>query len=96
MIEYWEQFGHCRNGRYVVSTMRTACSLIEIVLKDGIESGNCEHFPYQVNLRNADRFHIFHDHKGLICKGDKQRVRYNKAYSILFKFLEFHMHNWWD
>lgn len=96
MIEYWEQFGHCRNGRYVVSTMRTACRLIEIVLKDGNESGNCEHFPYRVNLRNADRFKIFHDHKGLICKGDKQRVRYNKAYCILFKYLEFHMHNWWD
>ena len=96
MIEYWEQFGHCRNGRYVVSTMRTACHLIEIVLKDGNESGNCEHFPYRVNPRNADRFKIFHDHKGLICKGDKQRVRYNKAYCILFKYLEFHMHNWWD
>ena len=96
MIEYWEQFGHCRNGHYVVSTMLTARRLIEIVLKDGNESGNCEHFPYRVNLRNADRFKIFHDHKGLICKGDKQRVRYNKAYCILFKFLEFHMHNWWD
>ena len=96
MIEYWEQFGHCRNGRYVVSTMRTACRLIEIVLKDGNESGNCEHFPYRVNLRNADRFKIFHDHKGLICKGDKQRVRYNKAYCILFKYLEYHLHNWWD
>ena len=96
MIEYWEQFGHCRNGHYVASTMRTACRLIEIVLKDGNECGNCEHFPYRVNLRNADRFKIFHDHKGLICKGDKQRVRYNKAYCILFKFLEFHMHNWWD
>ena len=96
MIEYWEQFGHCRNGRYVVSTMRTACSLIEIVLKDGNESGNCEHFPYRVNLHNTERFRIYHDHKGLICKGDKQRVRYNKAYCILFKFLEFHMHNWWN
>jgi len=96
MIEYWEQFGHCQNGRYVVSTMRTACSLIEIVLKDGNESGNCEHFPYRVNLHNTERFRIYHDHKGLICKGDKQRVRYNKAYCILFKYLEFHMHNWWD
>ena len=96
MIEYWEQFGHCRNGRYVVSTMRTACRLIEIVLKDGNESGNCKHFPYRVNLHNTERFRIYHDHKGLICKGDKQRVRYCKAYCILFKFLEFHMHNWWD
>ena len=96
MIEYWEQFGHCRNGRYVVSTMRTACRLIEIVLKDGNESGDCEHLPYRVNLCNADRFKIFHDHKGFIDKGDKQRVRCNKAYCILFKFLEFHMHNWWD
>ena len=96
MIEYWEQFGHCRNGHYVESTMRTACRLIEIVLKDGNESGNCEHFPYRVNLRNADRFKIFHDHKGFIDKGDKQRVRYYKAYCILFKYLEYHLHNWWD
>ena len=96
MIEYWEQFGHCRNGHYVVSTMRTACRLIEIVLKDGNESGDCEHFPYRVNLRNADRFKIFHDHKGFIDKGDKQRVRYYKAYCILFKYLEYHLHNWWD
>lgn len=96
MIEYWEQFGHCRNGHYVESTMRTACRLIEIVLKDGNESGNCKHFPYRVNLRNADRFKIFHDHKGFIDKGDKQRVRYYKAYCILFKYLEYHLHNWWD
>ena len=96
MIEYWEQFGHCRNGRYVVSTMRTSRRLIEIVLKDGNESGNCEHFPYRVNLRNADRFKIFHDHKGYYDQGDMQKVRYNKAYCILFKYLEFHMHNWWD
>ena len=96
MIEYWEQFGHCRNGHYVESTMRTACRLIEIVLKDGNESGDCEHFPYRVNLRNADRFKIFHDHKGFIDKGDKQRVRYYKAYCILFKYLEYHLHNWWD
>ena len=96
MIEYWEQFGHCSDRHYVVSTMRTACRLIEIVLKDGNESGDYDNFPYQVNLRNADRFHIFHAHKGLIDKGDKQRVRYCKAYCILFKYLEFHMHNWWD
>ena len=96
MIEYWEQFGHCRNGRYVVSTMRTACRLIEIVLKDGNESGDCEHFPYRVNLRNADRFKIFHDHKGYYDQSDMQKVRYNKAYCILFKYLEFHLHNWWD
>lgn len=96
MIEYWEQFGHCRNGHYVVSTMRTACRLIEIVIKDGNESGDCEHLPYRVNLRNADRFKIFHDHKDYYDQGDMQKVRYNKAYCILFKFLEFQMHNWWD
>ena len=96
MIEYWEQFGHCRNGHYVVSTMRTACRLTNIVLKYGNESGDCEKFPYRVNLRNADRFKIYHDHNGYYDKGDMQKVRYNKAYCILFKFLEFHLHNWWD
>ena len=96
MIEYWEQFGHCRNGHYVVSTMRTACRLINIVLKYGNESGEGEHLPYRVNLRNAERFKIYHDHNGYYDKGDMQKVRYNKAYCILFKFLEFHLHNWWD
>lgn len=96
MIEYWEQFGHCRNGRYVVSTMRTACRLINIVLKYGNESGDCESFPYRVNLRNADRFKIYHDHNGYYDQDDMQKVCYNKAYCILFKYLEFHMHNWWD
>ena len=96
MIEYWEQFGHCRDGHYVISTMRTACRLIEIVLKDGNESVDYEYFPYRVNLHNVDRFKIFHDHKGFIDQGDKQRMRYSKAYSILFKYLEFHLHNWWD
>ncbi len=96
MIEYWEQFGHCRDRHYVISTMRTACRLIEIVLKDGNESVDYEYFPYRVNLHNVDRFKIFHDHKGYYDQGDMQKVRYNKAYCILFKFLEFHMHNWWD
>ncbi|MBQ2796919.1 MAG: hypothetical protein IJF01_04205 [Tidjanibacter sp.] len=96
MIEYWEQFGHCRNGHYVVSTMRTACCLINIVLKYGNECNDCEKFPYRVNLRNADRFKIYHDHNGYYDKGDMQKVRYNKAYCILFKYLEFHLHNWWD
>ena len=96
MIEYWEQFGHCRNGHYVVSTMRTACRLINIVLKYGNECCDCEKFSYRVNLRNADRFRIYHDHNGYYDKGDMQKVRYNKAYCILFKYLEFHLHNWWD
>lgn len=96
MIEYWEQFGHCRNGHYVVSTMRTACCLINIVLKYGNECSDCEKFPYRVNLRNADRFKIYHNHNGYYDKGDMQKVRYHKAYCILFKYLEFHLHNWWD
>ena len=96
MIEYWEQFGQRRDGHYVVSKMRTACRLIEIVRAYGNESGGGRHFPYRVNLRNADRFKIFHDHNGYYDNGDMPKVRYNKAYCILFKFLEFHMHNWWD
>ena len=96
MIEYWEQFGQRRDGHYVVSKMRTACRLIKIVLAYGNESGDSRHFPYRVNLRNADRFKIFHDHNGYYDNGDMPKVRYNKAYCILFKYLEFHMHNWWD
>lgn len=96
MIEYWEQFGQRRDGHYVVSKMRTACRLIEIVLAYGNESGDSRHFPYRVNLHNSERFRIYHDHNGYYDNGDMPKVRYNKAYCILFKYLEFHMHNWWD
>ena len=101
MIEYWEQFGQRRDGHYVVSKMRTACRLIEIVLAYGNESGGGRHFPYRVNLHNSERFRIYHDHNrsrlyGYYDNGDMPKVRYNKAYCILFKYLEFHMHNWWD
>ena len=96
MIEYWEQFGQRRDGHYVVSKMRTACRLIEIVLAYGNESGDSRHFPYRVNLHNSERFRIYYDHNGYYDNGDMPKVRYNKAYCILFKFLEFHLHNWWD
>ena len=96
MIEYWEQFGQRRDGHYVVSKMRTACRLIKIVLAYGNESGDSRHFPYRVNLHNSERFRIYHDHNGYYDNGDMPKVRYNKAYCILFKFLEFHLHNWWD
>ncbi|WP_303185794.1 hypothetical protein [Alistipes shahii] len=94
MIAYWEQFGHCRNGRYVVNTMRTACRLIDIVLSKDRSSGDFD--SCWVNMRNVNRFTIYHDHKGAYDKANKQDVRYHKAYCILFKYLEFHLHNWWD
>ena len=96
MIEYWEQFGQRRDGHYVVSKMRTACRLIKIVLAYGNASGDSRHFPYRVNLHNSERFRIYYDHNGYYDNGDMPKVRYNKAYCILFKYLEFHMHNWWD
>lgn len=93
MIAYWDQFEHCRNGRYVASTMRTACRLIDIVLNKDRSSGDSD--SCRVNMRNADRFTIYHYH-GAYDRANKPVVRYHKAYYILFKYLEFHLHNWWD
>ena len=94
MIAYWEQLGHCRNRRYVANTMRTACRLINIVLSKDRSSGDFD--SCRVNMHNVNRFTIYHDHKGAYDKANKQDVRYHKAYCILFKYLEFHLHNWWD
>ena len=94
MIAYWEQFGHCRNRRYVANTMRTACRLIDIVLSKDRSSGDFD--SCRVNMHNVNRFTIYHDHKGAYDKANKQDVRYHKAYCILFKYLGFHLHNWCD
>lgn len=96
MIEYWEQFGHCSNGPKVVITMRTTCRLIDIVLNRGNECGDYDEFPYRVNMRNAERFLNQREHDEYHHHGEKQKVRYYKAYSLLFRFLEIHLPYWWD
>lgn len=56
MIDYIEQFSHLQIGPRTISTMRTTCSLIDIVLENGNESRNCHVFPYRVNMQNYRRF----------------------------------------
>lgn len=56
MIDYIEQFSHLQIGPRTISTMRTTCSLIDIVLENGNESRNCHVFPYRVNMHNYHRF----------------------------------------
>lgn len=95
MIAYWKQFSHCANGEYICLQMELAVSLLQIIIKNGNESGDYDTFPYRVNIRNASRFQIFHCGYSFY-NNEIQEVRYKKAYCLLFKFLQFNLHRWWD
>lgn len=95
MIAYWKQFSHCHNGEYIRRQMETACRLLQIIIKQGNESDDCDSFPYYVNMRNATRFSV--NHCGHCFFGrEQQEVRYKKAFCILFKYLAQNIHRWWD
>ncbi len=86
MLDYLELFGQSSNGPMVVSTMRTTCRLIDIVLNYGNENKGCDVFPHRVNMRNAHRFPKLQEIGDPYDHGEKQKVRYNKAYCLLLGF----------
>ena len=95
MIDYWRQFSHGMNGDYIRSQMELASRLLQIVLKNGNEGKNMENLPARVNLKNKKRFKV------RFCAttfylGEKQEVRYKKAYCLLFRLLKENILHWWD
>ena len=95
MVDYWRQSSHLANGDYIRRQMELASQLIEIVLKKGNESGDYEKYPYHVNLRNKERFMVQYC-SGTDYHGEKQRVRFCKAYCLLFKLMQENLLHWWD
>ncbi len=93
MIDYWEEFSHLENGDYILSQMRLATRLIEIILGYSHIGYMKDTLPY-VNLRNKDRM----PQVRFASDSDDtpQGVRFRKAYSLLFKLLEENIMHWWD
>ena len=95
MVDYWRCFSLLDNGDYIRAQMELASRLIEIVLKDGNDCGDDEKFPYRVNVRNKHRFSVRYHHS-YYPHGEKQQVRFGKAYCLLFKLMQENLMHWWD
>ena len=92
--DYWGRFVHDENSRYYRKRMQLASRLLQIVLKRGNESGDYDKFPYRVNLRNKERFKVYHNPYAQNPR-NKQEVRFNKAYCLFFKLLQENLLSWW-
>ncbi len=95
MVFYWDNFGHCENGGYRSAQMRLAVRLIDIIRAHGLDDTETESLPY-VNTRNRDRFDGFRCDDGYYLKGEPQRVRFHKAWCLLWKLLKENLLDWWD
>ena len=95
MIDYWRQSSHLANGDYIRRQMELASRLLQIVQKKGNENGDYDNFPYRVNLRNKERFKVCYC-SGTEYHGEKQRVRFCKAYCLFFKLMQENLLHWWD
>ena len=95
MVDYWRRSSHLANGDYIRRQMELASRLTDIVLKDGNDSGGYDKFPYRVNLRNKHRFSV-RFHHNYYPHGEKQQVRFCKAYCLLFKLMQENLLHWWD
>jgi len=95
MVDYWRQFSHLANGNRIRSQMELASRLLQIIIKQGNESGNMEVLPQYVNLRNEARFAVRYCTGGFLS-GKRQEVRFRKAYCLLFKLLQENILHWWD
>ena len=49
-----------------------------------------------MNLRNRGRFNGFSCDDGYYLKGETQKVRFHKAWCLLWKLLKENLLDWWD
>lgn len=94
--EYFENFGNAESGSYEAARMRLCCSLIDIVCWEGMTGEYRLRLGKYVNMRNADRFQGVPDGNMGFLGGERQRVRFQKAYCLLFKVLYANLLGWWD
>lgn len=95
MVFYWDNFGHCEDGGRCSAQMRLTVRLIDIIRAHGLDDTVTESLPY-VNTRNRGRFDGFRCDDGYYLKGDSQRVRFHKAWCLLWKLLKENLLDWWD
>lgn len=94
--EYFENFGHCESNHYKAARMRLCCRLIDIICWGGQTKEYQRSFRKYVNTRNAGRFETVPTWNRAYLHGEKQKLRYQKAYALLFKTLYQNILKWWD
>lgn len=95
MVDYWRQFSHLANGDRIRSQMELASRLLQIIIREGNETPDIEVLPQYVNLRNKARFEVRNCGKSFYL-GERQQVRFCKAYCLFFKLLQENILTWWD
>lgn len=106
MAEYMREWSYIADGSVYADQMERAIRLMEVILDYGGESeyrrdeGNepcfdSEHFSRYVNFRNRERF------TGPDCDGhnfwcDAQRLRFIKAWNILWEMFRTKLLDWDD
>ena len=91
IIFYWENFGHLARAEQDISRMRIATKLLDIIMNENSDAS----IPY-VNMRNKQRFRVYHKSQGMYKIDSEYEVRFRKAYCLFFRFLEYHLLGWWD
>lgn len=94
--DYFENFGHCASNPYKAARMRLCCRLIDIICLGGQTKEYQRSFRKYVNTRNAARFENVPTWDRSYLHGEKQILRYQKAYALLFKILYRNLMKWWD
>ena len=94
--EYFENFGHCESDPYKAARMRLCCRLIDIICWGGLTKEYQRSFRKYVNTRNAKRFENVPTWNMSYLYGEKQKLRYQKAYALLFRTLYNNILTWWD
>ena len=94
--EYFENFGHGADSPYYAAKMRLCCRLIDIICWGGLTKEYQKSFRKYVNTRNAKRFEDVPTWDRTYLHGEKQKLRYQKAYALLFKTLYENILKWWD
>lgn len=91
MVFYWENFGHLARAEQDISRMRIATRLLDIIMDENSDAP----IPY-VNMKNKHRFRVYHKSQGMYKIDSEYKVRFRKAYCLFFRFLEYHLLEWWD
>lgn len=94
--EYFENFGHCESNPYKAAQMRLCCRLIDIICWGGQTKEYQRSFRKYVNTKNAERFRDVPTWGRAYLHGEKQKLRYQKAYALLFKIMFENVMEWWD
>lgn len=106
MVDYMRNWSPIANGRVYADQMERAIALIDIVIawggqydyphsEDEDDYFDTAHFAHYVNLRNQDKYPApVYDGHHFWC--ESQRVRFTKAWNILWEMLRTKLITWED